>query len=73
MNFRKLAHNTKRKDDVGKILVLAENAGGKIEKQAQDVFLGGYSGYFSDPDGCLWQIVYYNTCKFNENGSIVIE
>lgn len=68
-----LAHNTKRKEDVDQILALAEKAGGKIEKQAQDVFWGGYSGYFSDPDGYLWEVAYSDKCKFNEDGSIVIE
>ena len=45
-----LAHNTKSKVEVDTILELAKKAGGKIEKSAQDVFWGGYSGYFSDPD-----------------------
>ncbi|WP_299020095.1 VOC family protein [uncultured Photobacterium sp.] len=68
-----LAHNTKRKDEVDEILQLAEKVGGVIEKQAQDVFWGGYSGYFSDPDGYLWEVAYADCWKFNPDGSLVIE
>jgi len=46
-----LAHNARTKEEVSQILALAEKAGGKIVKPAQDVFWGGHSGYFSDPDG----------------------
>jgi uncharacterized glyoxalase superfamily protein PhnB len=36
------------------VLALAEKAGGRIVKRAQDVFWGGHSGYFADPDGYYW-------------------
>jgi predicted lactoylglutathione lyase len=68
-----LAHNTKSKDEVDTILSQAEKAGGRIEKPAQDVFWGGYSGYFSDPDGYLWEVAYADFWKFNPNGSLIIE
>ncbi len=68
-----LAHNTKEKSEVDAILKLAEKSGGKIEKQAQDVFWGGYSGYFSDPDGYLWEVAYGDCWQFNDDGSLVIE
>jgi uncharacterized protein len=68
-----LAHNTKSRDEVDAVLSLAERAGGKIEKPARDVFWGGYSGYFSDPDGYLWEVAYADAWKFNADGSLVIE
>lgn len=68
-----LAHNTRSKEDVDVILSLAEKAGGKIEKPAQDVFWGGYSGYFSDPDGYLWEVAYADSWKFNPDGSLIID
>lgn len=37
-------------------LLLAEQSGGTITKPAKPVFWGGYSGYFSDPDGHLWEV-----------------
>ena len=36
----------------------AENAGAIIQKPAKDVFWGGYSGYFSDLDGHLWEVAW---------------
>jgi catechol 2,3-dioxygenase-like lactoylglutathione lyase family enzyme len=68
-----LAHNTQEKDKVDLILQKAVAAGGKLEKPAQDVFWGGYSGYFSDPDGYLWEVAYAESWQFNPDGSLVIE
>ncbi len=68
-----LAHNTKAKGDVDAILREAERAGGTIEKAAEDVFWGGYSGYFSDPDGYLWEVAYSDQWQFHPDGSLVIE
>ncbi|MEN8241664.1 MAG: VOC family protein [Chloroflexota bacterium] len=68
-----LAHNTREKDQVNQILLLAEQAGGKIEKPAADTFWGGYGGYFSDPDGYLWEVAFADFWKFNADGSLVIE
>jgi len=67
-----LAHNTKSKAEVEELLARAEAAGGKIEKPAQDVFWGGYSGYFSDPDGHLWEVAYADSWKFNPDGSLIV-
>jgi len=53
-----LGHNVSSKHDVDETLRLAEKAGAKIVKPAQDVFWGGYSGYFSDPDGFLWEVAW---------------
>ncbi|ELR67916.1 Lactoylglutathione lyase [Photobacterium marinum] len=68
-----LAHNTKKKEEVDDILRRAETAGGVIEKPAQDAFWGGYSGYFSDPDGYLWEVAYADCWQFNPDGSLVID
>ncbi len=67
-----LAHNTQSKAEVDAILALAKKAGGKIEKSAQNVFWGGYSGYFSDPDGYYWEVAYSDSWQFNSDGSLVI-
>src|SRR4051812_10931293 len=50
-----LGHNVERKEEVAEVLALAERAGGKIVKPAQDVFWGGHSGYFADLDGYYWE------------------
>ncbi|MFL0810052.1 MAG: VOC family protein [Agarilytica sp.] len=67
-----LAHNVKSKEKVDALLELVEKSGGKIEKPTQDVFWGGYSGYFSDPDGYFWEVAYSENWEFNSDGSLVI-
>ncbi|WP_166416558.1 VOC family protein [Cochlodiniinecator piscidefendens] len=52
------SHNLREKSEVSVFLDRAENAGGKILKSAQDVFWGGHHGYFSDPDGHVWEIAH---------------
>jgi uncharacterized protein len=68
-----LAHNTRSKGEVDAVLALATRAGGKIEKPAQVASWGGYSGYFSDPDGYLWEVAYSDSWRFNPDGSLVIK
>jgi hypothetical protein len=68
-----LAHNTKTKNEVDEVLKLAEQAGARIEKAAQIASWGGYSGYFSDPDGYLWEVVWAEDWHFHGDGSLVIE
>ena len=66
-----LAHNTKTREEVDQVLQLAEKAGGEIVKAADDTFWGGYSGYFADPDGHLWEVAF-GAFEFNEDGSLII-
>ncbi|MGB9956204.1 VOC family protein [Haloferax prahovense] len=53
-----IAHNVAEQSEVDAVLDAARTAGGEIVKPAQDAFWGGYSGYFSDPDGHLWEVAY---------------
>jgi uncharacterized glyoxalase superfamily protein PhnB len=66
-----LAYNTRTKEEVTQVLALAERAGAKIEKPAQDTFWGGFAGYFSDPDGYLWEVAY-GAFPLREDGSLII-
>lgn len=52
------AHNVSSKEKVRQVFDLATNAGGKLIKKPQEVSWGGYSGYFADPDGYLWEVAY---------------
>ncbi|HEY3378103.1 MAG TPA: VOC family protein [Armatimonadota bacterium] len=67
-----LAHNTRTKEEVDQVLARAQQAGGIIEKPAQPAFWGGYSGYFSDPDGYLWEVAWFDEWQFHDDGSLVI-
>ncbi|HUI25094.1 MAG TPA: VOC family protein, partial [Candidatus Kryptonia bacterium] len=40
---------------------------------AQIASWGGYSGYFSDPDGYLWEVAWAEDWHFHNDGSLVIE
>ena len=53
-----LAHNVSSEDEVREVLAEAVAAGGTLVKEAQKVFWGGYSGYFADPDGHLWEVAH---------------
>ena len=65
-----LAYNTRNREEVDDVLRLAAELGGKIVKPAQDVFWGGYSGYFSDPDGHLWEVAWNPYFEFDAQGRL---
>ena len=53
-----LGHNLASKAAVDAVMAQAQQAGARIVKPAQDTFWGGYAGYFQDPDGHLWELVW---------------
>jgi len=53
-----IAHNVDSEAAVDELLEQAISAGAKLMKPAQKVFWGGYSGYFADPDGHLWEVAH---------------
>ena len=53
-----IGHNVAHKEEVDEIMNAAARAGATIIKAAQDTFYGGYAGYFRDPDGHVWEIVW---------------
>ena len=53
-----LGHNVGSADEVDAVMARAVSAGAVIVKPAQDTFWGGYAGYFQDPDGHLWEVVW---------------
>ncbi len=67
-----LAYNTRSKEDVDSVLTEAKAAGGTIVKAAEDVFWGGYSGYFTDPDGHLWEVAWNPFATLDEMGNFLI-
>jgi uncharacterized protein len=65
-----IAYNARTREEVNTVLEEAQKAGAKILKPAQDVFWGGYSGYFSDPDGFLWEVAWNPFFPLEADGSI---
>jgi catechol 2,3-dioxygenase-like lactoylglutathione lyase family enzyme len=53
-----LAYNTRSKAEVDAVLAEAARAGARILKPGQDAFWGGYTGYFADPDGHIWEVAW---------------
>ena len=53
-----LGHNVRTRVEVDQVMAQAVRAGATIVKAARDTFWGGYAGYFADPDGHLWEIVW---------------
>jgi len=53
-----LGHNVSSKAEVDTVMRQASRAGAVIVKDARDTFWGGYAGYFQDPNGHLWEVVW---------------
>jgi catechol 2,3-dioxygenase-like lactoylglutathione lyase family enzyme len=53
-----LAYNARARPEVDAVLKEAVAAGGRLLKPAHDTFWGGYSGYFADPDGHVWEVAF---------------
>lgn len=60
-----LGHNVFSPLEVDQVMAQAARAGAQITKPAQATFYGGYAGYFQDPNGHLWEVVW-NPCWEND-------
>ena len=65
-----LAHNARSKTEVISIMDKARAAGATVLKEPQDTFWGGFGGYFSDPDGYIWEIVWGPMFEFTRHGDL---
>ena len=61
-----LGHNVASAQEVDQVMTQVETTGAKIIKPAHETFWGGYSGYFQDPDGHLWEVVWNPAWKLDE-------
>ena len=53
-----LANNVRSKAEVDAVMAQSARAGATITDAARDRFFGGYSGYFRDPDGHIWEVIW---------------
>lgn len=67
-----LAHNVESREAVAAVLDLAVAAGGTLVKPGEDVFWGGHRGYFSDPDGFLWEVAWNPLWPLDADGHLVL-
>jgi predicted lactoylglutathione lyase len=63
-----LGYNTREKPEVDQVMARAEAAGAQVLKPAQDVFWGGYHGYFADLDGHVWEVAHNPFSPLGPNG-----
>lgn len=68
-----LACNATSEAEVDELLQKAVDAGAKLVKPAQKVFWGGYSGYFADPEGFLWEVAHNPFLSFDNNHNLVLD
>ena len=61
-----IGHNVSARHEVDAVMLQAEKAGAHITKPPSNTFWGGYAGYFQDPDGHLWEVVWNPKWKLEE-------
>ena len=67
-----LAQNQPDRETVDAVFRQAIAAGAKVLKKPEPVFWGGYSGYFADPDGHIWEIAHNPFAPLSEDGTLTL-
>jgi predicted lactoylglutathione lyase len=67
-----IAYNARSKAEVDDVFAEAVAAGAHAAKQPHDVFWGGYSGYFADPDGHLWEVAWNPFFPLDDKGNLFL-
>jgi predicted lactoylglutathione lyase len=67
-----LAYDARSKGEVDQVFAQALAAGAAAVKRPEDVFWGGYSGYFSDPDGHLWEVAWNPFFTLDDTGNLFL-
>lgn len=65
-----VSYNVPSKEAVEAMIAKAQQIGATILKAPQDVFWGGYHGYFADPDGHIWEIAYNPFFPVDDKGVV---
>lgn len=65
-----LAHNVGSPEEVRAVIAEAVAAGARLVKEPEAVFWGGFSGYFADPDGHLWEVAHNPFWPIDETGAV---
>ena len=67
-----ISYNAKSEKEVDDVLKEVEKLGATIIKTAQKVFWGGYSGYFKDLDGHLFEVAYNPFWELDEKDNVTL-
>lgn len=68
-----LAHNVTSERGVDAVYKFALSCGATPVKAPEKVFWGGYSGYFADPDGHLWEVAYNPFFPLDKEGHVILD
>ncbi len=67
-----LAQNVRSREEVDAVITAARAAGATITRQPAETFYGGYAGYFTDPDGHVWEIAHNPGFTLEDDGSLTL-
>jgi Predicted lactoylglutathione lyase len=67
-----LAYNALSEKEVDEVIEQAVKCGATLIKKPQTVFWGGYSSYFADPEGFLWEVAYAPFFEFDEHQNLIM-
>ena len=67
-----LAQNCTDRAEVDAVFDAAVMAGARVLKHPEPVFWGGYSGYFADPDGHVWEVAHNPFWPLAEDGTLTL-
>ncbi|SCE78489.1 hypothetical protein GA0070607_1541 [Micromonospora coriariae] len=67
-----LAQNVRSRVEVDEVIAAAVAGGAEVTKPARETFYGGYAGYFTDPDGHVWEIAWNPGFPLAEDGTITV-
>ncbi|MGI5525686.1 VOC family protein [Micromonospora sp. CA-259024] len=67
-----LAQNVRSRAEVDEVIATAVEAGAAVTKPARETFYGGYAGYFTDPDGHVWEIAWNPGFPLGPDGSLTV-
>ena len=68
-----IAYNCRSEKEVDEVFAHAIACGATATKQPENVFWGGYSGYFADPDGHLWEVAFNPFALLDGDGHMQVE
>jgi catechol 2,3-dioxygenase-like lactoylglutathione lyase family enzyme len=67
-----LAHNVRSPAEVDQVLADAVSAGAEVTRPAGETFYGGYAGWFTDPDGHVWEVAYNPSFTLGPDGALTL-
>lgn len=67
-----LAHNVRTREEVDTIFDAVRAADGRVTVEPRETFYGGYAGYFTDPDGHVWEVAHNPGFTIAADGSLIL-